>query len=128
MSFGPLVLIFIIMYLFVFRPQNKRAKEHRDMVDALKRGDRVITGGGLIGTVAKVIDANEVLVEISSGIEVRVVKQSISQVVSKTPGALTDKTKAEDPADGEPAGKKLLAPVKKLPTKTVRKDTKKPSK
>jgi len=82
-SFIPLILIFAIMYFLLIRPQQKKAKEHAKMVEALRRGDQVVTAGGLIGKVAKVHDT-EVEVEVSSGVKVRVVKSTIGQVVSKT--------------------------------------------
>jgi preprotein translocase subunit YajC len=83
-SFVPILLIFAIMYLLMIRPQQKKAKEHRAMIEALRRGDQVITSGGLIGKVSKVAD-NEVEVELApSNVKVRVVKSTISQVLSKT--------------------------------------------
>ena len=79
-----IILIFGIMYFFLIRPQQKKLKEHQSMVEALRRGDQVVTGGGLIGKVVKVRDANEVEVELAEGVKVRVVKHTISQVMSKT--------------------------------------------
>ena len=76
--------IFAIMYFFLIRPQQKKMKEHQQMVEALRRGDQVITQGGVIGKVTKVKDDNEVEVEIATGISVRVVKSTITSVVSKT--------------------------------------------
>ena len=83
-SFLPIILIFAIMYFLLIRPQQKKMKEHRAMVEALRRGDQVITQGGLIGKVTKVKDDNEAEVEIADGIRVRVVKSTIVQVTSKT--------------------------------------------
>ena len=83
-QFVPLVLIFAIMYFLLIRPQQKKLKDHRAMVEAVRRGDQVITGGGIIGKVSKVRDDGEVEVEIADGVKVRVVKSTISQVVSKT--------------------------------------------
>ena len=84
-SFLPLVLIFVIMYFLMIRPQQKRMKEHRAMVEALRRGDQVITQGGIIGKISKVKDGEgEIEVEIADGVKVRVVRSSIAQVVSKT--------------------------------------------
>lgn len=82
----PLILIFAIMYFLLIRPQQKKAKEHVKMVEALRRGDQVITQGGIIGKVTKVADgtANEVEVEIAPNVKVRVVKSTVSQVLSKT--------------------------------------------
>ena len=83
-SLVPLILIFAIMYFLLIRPQQKKLKEHQEMVSALRRGDQVVTQGGLIGKVTKVKDDSEVEVEISSGVTVRVVRHTISQVLSKT--------------------------------------------
>ncbi|WP_308916410.1 preprotein translocase subunit YajC [Jannaschia sp. LMIT008] len=83
-SFLPLILIFAIMYFLLIRPQQKKVKEHRAMVEALRRGDRVVTQGGLIGKVTKVRDDNELEVEIATGVNVTVVRSTIAQVLSKT--------------------------------------------
>ena len=83
-SFLPLILIFLIMYFLLIRPQQKKVKEHQAMVEALRRGDQVVTAGGLVGKVTKVRDDGEVEVEIASGVNVRVVKHTITQVRSKT--------------------------------------------
>jgi preprotein translocase subunit YajC len=83
-QFLPLILIFGIMYFLLIRPQQKKAKEHQAMVSAVRRGDQVITQGGLIGKVTKVKDDNEIEVELAEGVKVRVVKSTISTVVSKT--------------------------------------------
>ncbi|MCY4461503.1 MAG: preprotein translocase subunit YajC [Albidovulum sp.] len=80
----PLVLIFVIMYFLLIRPQQKKAKAHREMVANLRRGDQIVTQGGVIGKIAKVKDDNEVEVEIAENIRIRVVRSTISQVVSKT--------------------------------------------
>ncbi len=84
-SFVPIVLIFAIMYFLMIRPQQKKVKQHRTMVEALRRGDQVVTAGGLIGKVTKVEDGkSEVEVELAPNVRVRVVRSTISQVVSKT--------------------------------------------
>ncbi|WP_305971137.1 MULTISPECIES: preprotein translocase subunit YajC [unclassified Mameliella] len=83
-QFLPLILIFAIMYFLLIRPQQKKMKEHQKMVEALRRGDQVVTQGGLIGKVAKVKDEKEIEVELAEGVKVRVVKQTIAQVLSKT--------------------------------------------
>ncbi|MEM1316177.1 MAG: preprotein translocase subunit YajC [Pseudomonadota bacterium] len=83
-SFVPLILIFVIFYFFLIRPQQKRAKDHRTMLDALRRGDQVVTQGGIIGKVSKVKDDDEVEVEIAEGVRVKVVKATIAQVLGKT--------------------------------------------
>ena len=83
-QFIPLILIFAIMYFLLIRPQQKKVKEHQQMVEALRRGDQVVTQGGLIGKVAKVKEDNEVEVELAEGVKVRVVKSTIAQVLTKT--------------------------------------------
>ena len=83
-SFLPLILIFAIMYFLIIRPQQKKVKEHRAMVEALRRGDRVVTQGGLIGKVTKVKDDSELEVEIAQGVNVTVVRSTVAQVLSKT--------------------------------------------
>ena len=88
-SFIPLILIFAIMYFLLIRPQQKKAKEHAAMVAALRRGDQVVTQGGLIGKVTKVKDDNEIEVEIATGVKVRVVQSTVATVLNKT-----------EPADG----------------------------
>ncbi|MFA5580482.1 MAG: preprotein translocase subunit YajC [Paracoccaceae bacterium] len=84
MQFLPLVLIFVIMYFLLIRPQQKRVKQHRAMVDAVRRGDQVVTQGGIVGKVVKVRDDNEVEVEIAEGVKVRVIKATLANVISKT--------------------------------------------
>ena len=83
-QFLPLILIFAIMYFLLIRPQQKKVKDHQAMVAAVRRGDQVVTQGGLIGKVTKVKDDNEVEVELAEGVKVRVVKSTIAQVTSKT--------------------------------------------
>ena len=83
-SFIPLILILVIMYFLIIRPQQKKVKEHRAMVEALRRGDQVVTQGGLIGKVVKVKDDNEIEVELAQGVQVRVVRSTVAQVLSKT--------------------------------------------
>lgn len=86
----PLVLIFVVFYFLLIRPQQKRMKQHREMVSALRRGDEVITAGGLIGKVTKVAET-EATVEVADGVRVRVVKGTISEVRSRTePKAAND--------------------------------------
>ena len=83
MQFIPLILIFAIMYFLMIRPQQKRVKQHREMVAALKKGDQVVTQGGIIGKVSSVRD-EELEVEIATGVKVRVVRGTVSQVLSRT--------------------------------------------
>src|SRR5450432_207302 len=84
MQFLPLVLIFVVFYFLLIRPQQKRAKEHKTMLAALRRGDRVVTGGGIIGTVAKVVGDDEVAVDIAEGTRVRVLRSTITSVLART--------------------------------------------
>ncbi|SLN30722.1 preprotein translocase subunit YajC [Roseivivax jejudonensis] len=90
-QFVPLILIFAIMYFLLIRPQQKKIKEHQKMVESLRRGDQVVTQGGLIGKVVKVKDNNELDVELAEGVKVRVVQNTIAQVLSKTEPANADK-------------------------------------
>ena len=83
-QFIPLILIFAIMYFLLIRPQQKKVKDHQAMVAAVRRGDEVVTQGGIIGKVVKVKDNNEVEVELAEGVKVRVVQSTLAQVVSKT--------------------------------------------
>ena len=83
-QFVPLVLIFAIMYFLLIRPQQKKLKQHKEMVAAVRRGDQVITQGGLLGKVSKIKDEEEIEVEIAAGVKVRVVKATLVQVISKT--------------------------------------------
>ena len=83
-QFIPLLLIFAIMYFLLIRPQQQKVKQHKAMVEALRRGDQVITQGGLIGKVSKVKEDGEVEVEIATGVKIRIVKSTITQVLSKT--------------------------------------------
>jgi preprotein translocase subunit YajC len=83
-QFVPLILIFAIMYFLLIRPQQKKVKEHQAMVAGLRRGDQVVTQGGLVGKVVKVKDDGELEVEIAEGVKVRVIQNTIATVVSKT--------------------------------------------
>jgi preprotein translocase subunit YajC len=94
MALAPLVLIFVVFYFLLIRPQQKKMKQHRDMLSAVRRGDKVVVGG-IIGTVAKVVSDTEVTVEIADGVRVRVVRGSITEILSKT-----EPVKAEAEAKG----------------------------
>mgnify|MGYP000426284135 CR=1 FL=1 len=82
-SLIPLLLIFAIMYFIIIRPQQKKAKEHKQMVIALKRGDQILTQGGIIGKVTKVKDESEIEVEIASNTKVRMMKSTIVNVLNQ---------------------------------------------
>ena len=76
----PFALIFVIMYFLILRPQQKRAKQHQEMVKGLRRGDTVITSGGLVGKVTKVVDEDQVEIEIADGVRVRQVRSMVADV------------------------------------------------
>jgi preprotein translocase subunit YajC len=104
--FFPLILVFGIFYLLVFRPQQKRMKDHQAMINAVKRGDTVVTSGGIIGKVVRVAADGELRVEIADGIQVRVVKGTISEVRGKGEPVKEkiEKSKSEPPAKGDEGG------------------------
>ncbi|MBM3389366.1 MAG: preprotein translocase subunit YajC [Betaproteobacteria bacterium] len=82
MSLLPLILMFVVLYFIMIRPQMKRQKEHKAMVDALAKGDEVVTAGGLYGKISKVGDSN-LHIEVAQGIEVMVQRQAVTQVLPK---------------------------------------------
>jgi preprotein translocase subunit YajC len=81
-QFAPFILIFVVMWFLLIRPQQKKAKEHRAMVAALKRGDRVVTNGGIYGQVSHVAD-DHLMVEIADGVKIKVVRDAIAAVPGK---------------------------------------------
>ena len=98
-QFLPLVLIFVVFYFLLIRPQQRKAKDHKAMLDALRRGDRVVTGGGIIGTVARVENPEEVTVDIADGVRVRVLRSTISSVLAKPdPAAAREAAKQREEA------------------------------
>jgi preprotein translocase subunit YajC len=115
MQIVPIVLIFAVFYFLLIRPQQKKVKQHRDMVAALRRGDRIVTAGGIIGTVAKVKNETELLVEIAEGVRVTLVRAQVSEVLSRTgpatptPANKTDNEEAAavSSAPEESTGKKI---------------------
>ncbi|MBO0751807.1 MAG: preprotein translocase subunit YajC [Bradyrhizobiaceae bacterium] len=80
----PFVLIFAIMYFLLLRPQQKRAKQHQEMVKGVRRGDVVVTNGGLVGKVTKVVDDDQIEVEVADGVRVRQVRSMVAEVRSKS--------------------------------------------
>lgn len=111
-QFLPLILIFVVFYFLLIRPQQKKMKQHKEMLGQLRRGDRVLTAGGIIGTVNKLINDTEVSVEIAEGVRVRVLRTTITEVMSKTEPVAADKAPAaadkakDDKSDAEPAADK----------------------
>jgi preprotein translocase subunit YajC len=89
MQFAPLLALLVIFYFFLIRPQQKRAKEQREMIDAVKRGDTVVTGGGMIGKVTKV-DDTEVEVELAPNVKVKVIKSTLVDVRNRAATAAND--------------------------------------
>lgn len=95
----PLVLIFVVFYFLLIRPQQKKAKQHREVLGNLRRGDRIVTNGGLIGTITRVPNDGELIVEIADGVKVRVMRGMIAESLSKTdpaPAKSKDKDKDKD--------------------------------
>jgi len=84
MSLLPLILIFVVFYFLLIRPQQKRMKDHREMLSNIRRGDRIVTGGGIIGTVTKVGSDDELTVEIGENMRVKVVRSTVQTVLAKT--------------------------------------------
>jgi len=87
----PIVFVFVIFYFLVLRPQNTARKNHMEMIKNVRRGDVVVTGGGLVGKVTKVLDDNEVMVELADKVAVKVVRSSLSDVRTKPEPAANDK-------------------------------------
>ncbi|MEM7024740.1 MAG: preprotein translocase subunit YajC [Pseudomonadota bacterium] len=106
-SLMPLVLIFVVFYFLLIRPQQKKMKAHRELISALKRGDKVLTSGGIVGTVVKVEDDNMLLVEIAKDVRVRIARGTISELLTKPQAA---KAGAQAGAGGgEPAKTGLMS-------------------
>src|ERR1044071_2620306 len=92
----PLVLIFVVFYFLLIRPQQSKMKAQREMLSGVKRGDRVVTGGGIIGLVTKVISDNEIQVELAEGVRVRIIKQTITDIVTRGESVRGSKDTEED--------------------------------
>ena len=90
-----MAVLFGIMYFLMIRPQQKRMKDHQAMIGSIRRGDQVVTSGGILGKVTKVIDDNEVMVEIAEGVRVRVIKATMTDVRSKGEAAAAAKSAAK---------------------------------
>lgn len=103
-AFLPLILIFVVFYFLMIRPQQKRAKEHKKMLEALRRGDNVMTSGGILGKVTKVDSETEVSVEIAKDIVVKVRRDTLASVIDKTepatPDAANDTSEKKEEAGG----------------------------
>ena len=82
-QFIPLILIFVIFYFFLIRPQQKRVKDHRTMVEALKRGDEVITSGGIIGVVDRIMEDDTIEVILADNVKVKIIRSTITSLLKK---------------------------------------------
>mgnify|MGYP001074924272 CR=1 FL=1 len=83
-SFVPIILLIAIFWFLIFRPQQKRMKEHKAMLDAVKRGDTVVTNGGIVGKVTKVVENEDLEIEVAQGVKVKVVRTMIADVRTKS--------------------------------------------
>jgi preprotein translocase subunit YajC len=101
-QFLPFVLIIVVFYFLLIRPQQAKAKRHKELIKNVRRGDRVVTQGGLLGTVSKVINDGEIQVEISEGVRVRILRNAITEVLAKTEpaaGAASSAKSSDDASD-----------------------------
>lgn len=112
-QFLPLVLIFVVFYFLLIRPQQQKQKTHRSMLDSLRRGDRVVTGGGIVGSVNRVTPgSDEIEVDIAQGVRVRVLRSTIASVLAKP-----DPAAAREAANERPAGRRRAKETAKEPAK-----------
>ena len=100
-SLMPLLLIFVVFYFLLIRPQQKKMKQHKEMLGTIRRGDRIVTGGGILGSVTKVISDTELQVEIADGVKVRVERSMVSGVVAKTEPADKADASGDDGKGGD---------------------------
>lgn len=104
----PLVLIFVVFYFLLIRPQQKKAKQHREMLGNLRRGDQVVTNGGLIGTISKVPNDTQLIIEIADGVKVRVLRGMIAESLTKS-GPVVDRDDDKDEDKDDEAANKAAA-------------------
>lgn len=100
-QFAPLILIFVVFYFLLIRPQQRKQKEHKAMLQNLRRGDKIVTMGGLVATITKVINEKELTVEIAEGTRVRLMRDFVGSVVSKTEPADSGSGSKDDEKSGE---------------------------
>lgn len=102
----PFVLIFVVFYFLLIRPQQKKMNQHKAMLAAIRRGDRVVTGGGIVGLVTRVVSDQELLVEIADNVRIRVMRDTVASVLAKTEPAAAGggKGKDDDKDDGAATG------------------------
>ena len=103
-SFLPIILIFVVFYFLLIRPQMRQRKEHQHMLGQLRRGDRVVTGGGIIGTITRATQGAEVTVEIAEGVKVSVARHTITSVLTKTEPAKGGGSKTSSVSPEPPKG------------------------
>ena len=112
-QFAPLILIFVVFYFLLIRPQQKKMKEHKAMLESIRRGDRVVTGGGIIGVITKVGPEDELQVEIAENVRVRCLRSTVNLVLAKTEpagkGGTGGGTATDETAEGEKAGEAKVA-------------------
>lgn len=99
MSMLPLVLILVVFYITLIKPQQRRMKEHQATLGALKKGDEVVTGGGIVGKITKIGETDTVTVEIAKGVEVTVIKSTVSGLVNAPKPVVTEKKKTDKKTD-----------------------------
>jgi preprotein translocase subunit YajC len=109
-QFLPLVLIVVVFYFLLLRPQSQKAKRHRELVANLRRGDRVVTSSGIFAQVSKVIDETKVQVEIAEGIKVQMLRSAVSEVLAKTEPVTGSATPANDTSSGDGTAAPAKAP------------------
>jgi preprotein translocase subunit YajC len=103
MQLAPIAVVFVIFYFLIMRPQQKKAQAHQAMIKELRKGDRVITAGGILGTVDKVINDSEISLEIAEGVKVRAIKSTVNNVVAKTQPANESTKQIKSESDKTPA-------------------------
>ena len=113
MSILPLILIFAVFYFFLIRPQQKKAQQQKELLSALRRGDRIMTNGGLIGVIHKVVNDQELQVEISEGVRVRIARPMVATVLSKTEPVSDSSEDSALTEEKKPAPKKVGSRPKK---------------
>src|SRR5262245_433882 len=99
MSILPLILIFVVFYFLLIRPQQQKVKAHRERISKVKRGDRIVTGGGIVGTVTRDLGPDEIQVEIAEGVRVKIVKATIADIRAKPEPVSTSRDNDADDAD-----------------------------
>ena len=121
MSLLPLVLIFLVFYLLLIRPQQKKVKLHREMVAKLRRGDRVVTTGGIIGQITRILNENEMMVEIAEGVRVKCARTMVTSLVAKGDAGGDDEDDSDDD-DGDEEDSRRSPRRKRRKRKTAAND------